>query len=70
MRTGIKKVYCAGFDGYSEREDNFFNEKMEYQFIKKATYINRHIREVLKTIEDKLSVEFVTYSHYLEREED
>lgn len=70
-RAGITKVYCAGFDGYSDREDNFFDEKMEYQFLsKEAGNLNRHIRKVLRKMKSDINVEFLTYSHYLENEEE
>ena len=71
LRSRVKKVYCAGFDGYSDREDNFFDEKMEYQFIRKeAVNLNRHIREVLRSMKNEINVDFITYSHYLENEEE
>ena len=71
LLADVKKVYCAGFDGYSDREDNFFNEKMEYQFLKKeALNINRHIRAALRKMKNDITIEFITYSQYSEDEEE
>lgn len=64
---GVKKVWCAGFDGYSPNEDNYFKPAMEYQFVKdEAGYLNSHIKEILEYMSDELQVEFITYSHYLD----
>ena len=38
MQIGIKKITCAGFDGYSAKDDNYFNPNMEYSFVKKEAY--------------------------------
>mgnify|MGYP004444313731 CR=1 FL=1 len=66
-RAGVKKVACAGMDGYSNHEDNYFDVKMEYQFVKKESQLlNNHIREVLE--QSPIEFKFVTYSHYEERE--
>lgn len=64
-RIGIDKVVCAGFDGYSEIEDNYLNPEMEYQFIKSETgYLNRHISEEVHELRKKMEIEFITYSQY------
>lgn len=70
IRAGVKKVYCAGFDGYSDRGDNYFSEKMEYRFVRtQAENLNSQVRNVLRKMKSDIDVEFVTYSHYLESEE-
>lgn len=64
-RIGATKVVCAGFDGYSEVEDNYLNPEMEYQFIKSETgYLNRHISEEVHELRKKMEIEFITYSQY------
>lgn len=64
---GLKKVWCAGFDGYSSNEDNYFKPTMEYAFVKDEAYnLNSHIKEILESMSGGLQVEFITYSHYLD----
>lgn len=59
------KIALAGFDGYSKSEDNYFDVSREYQFVKeKASYLNQYVRDILKTMADKIAVEFVTKSYY------
>lgn len=67
---GVRDVTCAGFDGYSEKEDNYFNPMMEYGFVKReAQELNRHMREVVLKFRENMKIEFLTYSAY-DREED
>lgn len=66
----VKEVVCAGFDGYSEKEDNYFDPSMEYYFVKKeAQYLNRHMREFVCQFREKMTIEFLTYSAYDEVED-
>ena len=63
----VRKDLCAGFDGYSPREDNYFKPAMEYAFVKdEAANLNSHIKEILEDMSEELQVEFITYSHYLD----
>lgn len=63
----VRKVWCAGFDGYSPSEDNYFKPAMEYAFVKdEAANLNSHIKEILEDMSEELQVEFITYSHYLD----
>lgn len=63
--SNVKDVYCAGLDGYSDREDNYFNPKMEYSFVKtEAVRMNRHIKKVIEKMRKSMDITFVTYSHY------
>jgi 4-hydroxy 2-oxovalerate aldolase len=69
-KIGAKDVACAGLDGYSEKEDNYFNPKMEYGFIKaEARHLNHHIRDTIAERYADMNIEFVTYSHYTEIED-
>lgn len=68
---GIKELNCAGFDGYSEKEDNYFNPDMEYKFVKnEAAYLNNHVRKSLEDYKGKIKINFLTYSAYDERFDD
>lgn len=63
----LRKIWCAGFDGYSSNEDNYFKPTMEYAFVKdEAVNLNAHIKDILETMKEELQVEFLTYSHYLD----
>lgn len=64
-KSNVKVVTCAGFDGYSQKEDNYLNPKMEYNFVKDATsYLNTHIKEKIGELRESLEINFLTYSHY------
>lgn len=67
---GVSEVYCAGLDGYSDKEDNYFNPKMEYAFVKReARHLNHHIRSVINETYKHMKIEFITYSHYMDVED-
>lgn len=69
-RAGIYSVTCAGFDGYSDKDDNYFNPKMEYYFVKDAaSHLNRHIRDVIHEEHKDMQIEFLTYSHYTDEDD-
>ena len=64
-KIGVQEVVCAGFDGYSDREDNYFNPSMEYDFVKDAArYLNSHIRRVVQQMNQCMDIKFLTYSRY------
>lgn len=64
-RAGVKKLVCAGMDGYSSYEDNYADPSKEYDFVKKAAvYLNCHVQHVLESEFGDMDIEFVTYSHY------
>lgn len=66
----VTKIACAGFDGYSNKEDNYVMPAMEYDFVKGAAeFLNRHIRDVLETEHGEMEKVFVTYSHYCDVED-
>ena len=65
QQVGVRKVSCAGLDGYSSKEENYANPHMEYEFVKhEAEYLNRHIRTMLSGKYANMQVSFITYSHY------
>lgn len=65
MRAGVGTVYCAGFDGYSETGDNYFNPSMEYWFSRrKAKEFNGYVTETLASIKNMIEVKFITDSYY------
>lgn len=62
---GISSVACAGFDGYSEEEDNYLNPEMEYYFVKKeAGNLNKHMRESIYEYRRTMDIRFLTFSLY------
>lgn len=66
-QCGLCRLYLAGFDGYSDHEDNYFNPHMEYGFVKNAAgNLNHHIRSVLEEEYSDMELEFITYSRYTE----
>ena len=65
IRIKIPVVYCAGFDGYSDKEDNYLNPGMEYKFIKQeAPYLNKHMKKVVSNMRKDMQINFITYSAY------
>jgi 4-hydroxy 2-oxovalerate aldolase len=65
-----KEVYCAGFDGYSDKEDNYCNPAMEYFFVKQeAAHLNMHMKEAIAGFRETMKIEFITYSAYDEVED-
>lgn len=62
---GIKEVYCAGFDGYSDKESNYSNPEMEYAFVRQeAKNLNLHMKASIAEYRTKMSINFITYSAY------
>ena len=69
-RIGIKEVFCAGFDGYSDRESNYNNPEMEYSFVRREAFsLNRHMKASITEYRKTMDITFVTYSAY-DAEED
>ena len=69
-RIGIREVWCAGFDGYSDKESNYNNPEMEYDFVKReAVSLNRHMKASIKEYRKSMDIHFITYSAY-DTEED
>lgn len=70
MRAGVKKVTCAGFDGYSDKEDNYSRPAMEYSFVKReAKSLNEYMRNKILEDRETMEIDFLTYSAY-DQEED
>lgn len=62
---GVKEVNCVGFDGYSDKEDNYCNPTMEYCFVKKeASNLNYHMRKRISEYREDMTINFITYSSY------
>ena len=69
VKAGVKKVSLAGFDGYTADSINYYDEDKEYDFLKeKADYLNEYGKTFFKEMADKIKAEFVTDSHYEEKE--
>ena len=66
----VKEINCAGFDGYSDKEDNYCNPSMEYTFVKReATHLNMHMKKKIAEFREDMTICFITYSSY-DAEED
>lgn len=62
---GIKEVFCAGFDGYSDRENNYNHPEMEYEFVKReAVNLNSHMKKSIAEYRKTMDITFITYSAY------
>lgn len=69
-KIGIKEVWCAGFDGYSDRESNYNRPEMEYDFVKReAVNLNSHMKASIAEYRRTMNITFITYSAY-DAEED
>lgn len=69
-RIGIREVFCAGFDGYSDKESNYNNPEMEYSFVKReAVSLNRHMKASITEYRKRMEIRFITFSAY-DMEED
>ena len=66
IRMKVKKVFVAGFDGYSlESGSNYYKTSMEYPFNKKmAKVVNQQVICNLKNMKKDLEVVFITDSIY------
>lgn len=61
----IKSVYCAGFDGYSDKNDNYYKPTMEYDFVKRESErLNRHMHDTIIELRNCMNIKFITYSAY------
>jgi len=67
IRVGVNHVALAGFDGYTgDTEQNYINPNMEYSFNQKqAIALNKYVSSVLKEMEEKITLEFITDSLYV-----
>lgn len=65
VAIGIKEVSIAGMDGYSTYQDNdYFDEKLEYDFSNEAATRNILISDELKEIQKLLKIHFITPTYY------
>lgn len=63
--AGIREVYCAGFDGYSDKESNYTNPEMEYSFVKREAFsLNKHMKASITSYRKSMDIIFITYSAY------
>ncbi len=67
---GLTEINCAGFDGYSDREDNYCDPAMEYGFIKQeSSHLNSHMKKRIAEFRKVMTINFITYSAYDEVED-
>ena len=63
--VGVGEIFCAGFDGYSDKEDNYVNPAMEYGFVKQeASHLNEHMKARIAEFRETMAIQFITYSAY------
>ena len=66
----IRKVTCAGLDGYSETEDNYVEKDMEYWFARRnAASLNHYVQQYLSENTKDMLVSFLTPSYYANGED-
>lgn len=66
-KIGVKDISLAGFDGYTPDDVNYFDENMEYSFVKeKADSLNESGRRFFRDMTGRMHIEFVTESYYQE----
>lgn len=65
INVGVSEISCAGLDGYSDKEDNYFDPGMEYSFAKReASNLNYHIKNKIAEFREHMKIDFITYSAY------
>jgi len=65
MRSGVKEVNLAGFDGYSGQDANYLDEGKEYDFAKKkADYLNSYMSGFIRSHRGDIKVKFLTSTRY------
>lgn len=65
IKSGVKQVALAGFDGYSSEADNYYASKMEYDFAKRmGEEINSYVNKILPELGKQIDIEFVTTTLY------
>ena len=67
LKAGVHRILLAGFDGYTPDDVNYFDENMEYSFVKeKADSLNESGRQFFREIRGQAEIRFVTGSYYQE----
>ncbi len=65
IRSGCKKAYLAGLDGYTPDSVNYFDSSKEYSFLKeKAASLNEYARDFFLSVKKDIDIEFLTPSEY------
>lgn len=66
IKSGVKDVALAGFDGYSlSKESDYFSSKMEYEFSKRMGQdINAYVDKILVSMKSELNIQFITPTLY------
>lgn len=65
INLGAQEIACAGFDGYSDKESNYFDPVKEYGFVKnEAMYLNEHMKKKIEEMRKNACIRFITFSAY------
>ena len=70
IKCGCKRVALAGFDGYTPDNVNYFDLDKAYSFLnEKAGSLNEYAVKFFEEVKDKIEVEFITPSEYVNKGE-
>jgi 4-hydroxy 2-oxovalerate aldolase len=61
-----KKIFLAGFDGYSPDQINYFDRSMQYSFVKdKSDNLNKVGKDFITEMSKFIDILFITKSYYI-----
>lgn len=63
IKIGVKKVYLAGFDGFSSNKENYYDRIYEFTS-NKSSERNRLISNALSKINELIQINFITQTEY------
>ena len=65
IRSGVREVNLAGFDGYSGTDANYLDDGKEYDFARqKADYLNSYMSGFIRAHKEDIKVNFLTTTRY------
>lgn len=65
IKAGVKEVALAGFDGYSQNDDNYYSSQMEYDFAKRmGEEINSYVNKMIPELSKNIHIQFITSTIY------
>lgn len=66
LGLGIKHVYVAGMDGYTEEKiNNYFEQTLEHDFSNVAKMRNELISKEIRALSQKMNIQFITPTSYI-----
>lgn len=64
IKAGVKKASLAGFDGYKQKENNYFRKGYEVSVPDNMSERNAHISKMLSKLNKQISLSFITPTLY------